>query len=376
MKLTFADRPNIDELNFKRLLLLCNELSFVDRPSIHLTDNYGTVGMSSGINNLIKDFAGSPIKLIVDCPSNTNFNSEFYKKYFEKDLENPEFLETVLQGIKKHWIYNWHFDPKDNRSSIEFQDFKNWINNNQEFIRKTDLLSINKPEQLFQITNKEEALFAFKIIAAEQSLRVTSVIHICNKYESNPTCINPFLNKLISLRLSNNIYSGKTLKSRQLGLKLMDCTIPDEALMQIPWQDILEFRGQTKDYFDAWTVEINRLEAILFKDNFSISDQDVINLYDSDINPRLWELKNEIRRIRDDRYKNILKTIKNTVLSSIAIGTLSSLSITGAIACFIGTNLKTPELTDDIIDAGFKIKDKQLSNGLTYLLKVQEFIDN
>jgi hypothetical protein len=98
----------------------------------------------------------------------------------------------------------------------------------------------------------------------------------------------------------------------------------------------------------------------------------VLRLFDTEINPRLRELKNEIRRIRDERYANILKTIKNTVISGLAFGSLSSLSITGAIASFIGANFKTPKFTDDTIDANLKLKDKKLTEGLTYLLKLQE----
>ena len=375
MKLTFADSPDIDELNFKRLVLISNELAFVDRPSIQFADNFGTVGVPSGIRNLIKTFDGSPIKLIVDEPPNSVFNSEFYRKYFEKDLQNPQFLDTIFEGIDKGWIHDWHFVQEERSSTGEFQNYRQWLIDNQQEIKKTNLANIDRPKEISPITDKHQALFCFKIISAEQSLRVTSVLHICNKYESNPTSISPFLNKLISLRLSNDVYSGKTTKSRQLGLKIMDCIIPDEALIQIPWQDILDFRAQTKDYYDAWTIEVNKLEATLFKDNFSITDRDVLNLFDAEINPRLRELKNEIRRIKDERFQNILKTLKNTFLSSIALGTLSHLSVTGAIASFIGANLKTPKLTDDIIDASFKIKDRQLSNGLTYLLKVRELAD-
>src|SRR5690349_9919983 len=127
MKLTFSDAPIIDELTFKRLLLLANELAFVDRPSIHLADNYGTVGMPSGMRGLIKDFEDSPIKLIVDEPPNSTFNSEFYRKYFEKDLLNPDFLNTIFEGIEKFWIYDHHFDPKQKNTSGEFQDFRAWI---------------------------------------------------------------------------------------------------------------------------------------------------------------------------------------------------------------------------------------------------------
>lgn len=372
MKLTFSDSPGIDELTFKRLLLLSSELTFVDRPSIQLADNYGTVGMPSGVKSLVKDFEGSPVKLIVDEPPNSTFNSDFYRKYFEKDLQNPEYLETIFDGIQNHWIYDHHFDPKQSKTSGEFQDYRKWLLQNKEEIINTDIFNVPRPEQVFQVTTKEEALFAFKILAAEQSLRVSSVTHICTKYESNPTTINPYLNKLISLRLSSDIYSSRPIKSRQLGLKLMDCIIPDEALFQIHWQDLLIFREQTKDYFDNWTVEVNKLETSLFGNDFSLTDQDVIRLFDTEINPRLRELKNEIRRIRDERYANILKTIKNTVISGLAFGSLSSLSITGAIASFIGANLKTPKLTDDIIDANLKLKDKKLTDGLTYLLKLQE----
>ena len=372
MKLTFSDSPEIDELTFKRLLLLSSELTFVDRPSIQLADNYGTVGMPSGVKSLVKDFEGSPVKLIVDEPPNSTFNSDFYRKYFEKDLQNPEFLETIFDGLQNYWIYDHHFDPKQSKTSGEFQDYRNWLLQNKEQIINSDIFNVPRPEQVFQVTTKEEALFAFKIIAAEQSLRVSSVTHICTKYESNPTTINPYLNKLISLRLSSNVYSSKPIKSRQLGLKLMDCIIPDEALFQIHWQDLLIFREQTKDYFDNWTVEVNKLETSLFGNDLSITDQDIIRLFDTDINPRLRELKNEIRRIKDERYSNILKTIKNTVISGLAFGSLSSLSITGAIASFIGANLKTPKFTDDIIDANLKLKDKKLTDGLTYLLKLQE----
>ncbi|WP_312696009.1 hypothetical protein [Sphingobacterium mizutaii] len=373
MKLTFSDSPTIDELTFKRLLLLSTELIFVDRPSIQLADNFGTVGMPSGVANLVKEFEGSPVKLVVDEPPNSTFNSDFYRKYFEKDLKNSEFLNTIFDGIDEYWIYSHHFDPKQRRTSGEFQDYRNWILQNKELIKHTDIFNTPRPEQVFQITTLEEALFAFKILAAEESLRVTSVTHICNKYESNPASVNPYLNKLISLRLSDEIYSGRLVRSRQLGLKLIDCIIPDEALLQIPWQDLLIFREKTKDYFDNWVVEVNKLEASLFSND--LTDQEVINLFDTEVNPRLRELKNEIRRIRDERYANILKTIKNTIISGLAFGSLSSLSITGAIASFIGANLKTPKLTDDIIDANLKLKDKKLSNGLTYLLKLQELVD-
>ena len=61
MKLTFADSPGINELNFKRLLLLSNELAFFDWPSINLAGSFGSVGQKSPLANFIKDLKARPL---------------------------------------------------------------------------------------------------------------------------------------------------------------------------------------------------------------------------------------------------------------------------------------------------------------------------
>jgi hypothetical protein len=372
MKLTFADSPGISEHDLKKLLLVSNELAFFDWPSINLAGTFGSVGVKSPLGHFRKEFDGSPVKLIVDEPPNSNFNSVFYHKYFEKDLESIEFKATILKGIEKGLIHDHRFTDEQNLNRGEFQDYKSWVLNNKSEILNTNLYDLEIPEGGFEITNKHQALFAFRLMASSKSMAVTSTLFICNKYNSSPVSVNPILNELISLRITDEIYNGAETKSRQLGLKLMDCLIPDEALTQIPWQDILVFREKTKEYFEAWDIELKKIEATLFRESPSLTDSDILNLVDSDLNPRLFELKREIEKIKEDRYKNILKAVKNVILSGISLGTLSGLSITGAILSFLGANIKTPQITDEIIDAHFSIKDRQRSNGLTYLLKIQE----
>ena len=372
MKFTFADSPSIDELTFKKLMLTSSEIVMVGRPSISLATNYGTVGVPSGLGGLAKQFEGSPINLKTDEPPGSTFNSEYYKEYFKKDLQGKEFLNIILEGIKYNWIYDSHFKDEESRCLGEFKNYKRWILDNKDELLNTDLAQLDTPEgEAFRISTKEEALFAFKIIAAEESLRVTSVLYICNKYNNDPISINPYLDRLINLRISNEGYVGKTPSSRSLGFKVMDCFISDDALQHIHWTDILSFRERTKPYFEAWEIEINKLESQLFEQR-GLSSTEIQRLFDSNINPRLWELETEIRQIRDEQFKNILKTVKNSVFSLISLGTLSSLSIPGAIAAFFGLNLKTPHFTDEIIENQFKLKYKKLSNGLTYLLELKK----
>src|SRR5687768_8559326 len=139
MKLTFADSPGISDLNFKRLLLLSDELAFFDWPSINLAGNYGSVGQKSPLTNFIKDFEGSPIKLIVDEPPNSVFNSEFYLKYFEKDLQSKEFIGAILKGIEKGWIDDPHFVRNQKLNSAEFKDYKAWVLSHKNEILNTNL---------------------------------------------------------------------------------------------------------------------------------------------------------------------------------------------------------------------------------------------
>jgi len=372
MKLIFADSPTIDELTFKKLLLTASDLVFVDRPSISLSKDFGTVGVPSNIRSVVKKFEGSPIKLTVDEPPNSNFNSNYYREYFSKDLKEKDFLNTIIDGIKDDWIYDNHFNNERKLCQGEFENYKNWILKNRDELINTNLIEFETPEgEPFRIANKEEALFAFKIIAAEQSLRVTSILHMCNKYNHSPISINPYLDRLINLRMSNENYVGKIPPSRSLGFKIMDCMISDDALYHIHWLDILGFRERTKDYYEAWEIETNKIQAQINED---ITEDIIRRLVDSDINPRIKELELEIQKIRDDQFKNTLKTVKNTVISFISLGTLSSLSIPGAIAAFFGINLKTPQFTDDIIESHFNLKQKRLSHGLTYLLETKKLI--
>lgn len=375
MKLVFSDSPNIDALTFKRLLLLGDEISFVERPSIQFIKDLGTVGVPSGIRELLPQFEHSPVKLRVEEPPNTVFNSGFYQQYFRTDIANPDFISTVIDGIRNRWFYSHFFSTENNRAAAEFKDFHSWILDNQTEISQTDLNSVDLTGFRFEIKNKDNAYQAVKMILSEESLRVTSVTHISNKIASNPTSINPFLDKLINLRLSSELYTGKNHNSKTLGIRLFQSMIPDEALLKIPVEEILGFREDTKKYYESWTIEISRLEAQLAKEGFALSDKDIQNIIDTEINPKLFELKNEIRRVRDKKFADILKVVKNNVIAVIAGGTLSAINLPAAILGFITTNLKTPQLTDDIIDNHFKLKDIKDSNGLTYLLKINEIME-
>ncbi len=374
MDFVYADSHSIDRLTFRRLLILANSVAFVNKPSISLEENYFTVGVRSNVTDIVPLFEGTTIKISVETPPDSNFNSNFYKKYFERDLQNQEFVRTVLEGVVNDFIHDVRFKENPEIKN-DFSDFKKWIIQNKDELQNIDYNSIQPIGETFEITNKNEAIFSFKMLLSEQSMQCTSVLTVCNNTSSSPLVQNPYLNRLLSQRINNNIYTGKKSISRILGIKLIEGLIPDAALAKLSIEELLSFRRDTKGYYDAWMSEVRKLEANLINEKFGFNNIEIQLYIDSTIEPELLKLKKEIKKIRDDRFKDVMKVIKNTSISLITGGTLSTIGLPAAVIGFIMGHLKTPQLTDEIIDANIKLKQtKQMSN-YTYLLKVQELIE-
>lgn len=374
MKLIYADDPDVDEFTFKRLMLLGNELTFVERPSIQLAENFGTVGATPNVAGLLTQFEGSAIGLHVGKPPTTVFSSEFYNKYFEIDLRNPSFIKTVLDALASNQTWHWYFDPRETQAQGEYEDMTTWIAKRRAELDAFDFNSITRPEHIGRITSDDEARFAIRTLLAEASMRTTAVLSVAQDSGATPICGRPYLNQLLLTRLSDAAYTGTPIRSRQLCLRLFESLVPDEALTHLTISDLLLFRERTKAYYEAWSIQVTKLEAELAQSNVDLTDSAIQNLIDSQIAPSILEVKKEIRKIRDEVLASGMKLVKNVGVSIVAAGALFEANPTMAIGAFIAAHLKSGAVTDDLIDAAFKIKNVKKSSGLTYLMKVNQLI--
>jgi hypothetical protein len=99
MNLIFSDSSNIDGITLKKLMLVGNNISFIDRPSILLAKNVGTVGVHSNIKGFEEQLSNEVVKIKTITPPSSAFNSNFYKKYFQIDQNNVEFKKVVISAI-------------------------------------------------------------------------------------------------------------------------------------------------------------------------------------------------------------------------------------------------------------------------------------
>jgi len=374
MKLIYADSPEVDEFTFKRLMLLGSDLTFVERPSIQLAENFGTVGVPTNVTGLMPQFEGSAISLRIGKPPTSVFASDFYNKYFEIDLRNPAFIKIVLDALATNQTWHWYFDPKETQAEGEYFDMVAWIANRRPVLEAFDFNTITRPDNVGCITSDHEARFAVRTLLAEASMRTTAVMNVSQESGGTPISGRPYLNQLLVARLSDASYTGIPVRTRQLGLRLFESLVPDEALLHLTITDLLLFRERTKSYYEAWAVEVAKLEADLAGATVDLTDTAIQNLIDSRITPSVLEVKNEIRNIRDEVLASAMKLVKNLGVSIVAAGSLYEANPTMAIGAFIASHLKSGAVTDDLIDAAFKIKNVRKSSGLTYLMKVNQLI--
>ena len=95
MKLLYSGQTQCDAATLKRLLILADEICFMDRPSIVFGD-FATVGRPSHFRRV--DSSGSPVAISVHSPP-SGPNLAIYTDYAKADLASPVFLRTVLEGF-------------------------------------------------------------------------------------------------------------------------------------------------------------------------------------------------------------------------------------------------------------------------------------
>ena len=95
MKVLFSGDTFCDLATFKRLVLIADEIGFMDRPSITFKE-WGTIGRDSEIRSY--QTSGLPILLSAHSPPSGPV-TELYSRYIEADLKNRDFIKMFLEGL-------------------------------------------------------------------------------------------------------------------------------------------------------------------------------------------------------------------------------------------------------------------------------------
>jgi len=364
MKLLYSGSTFCDEPVLKRLLVVAEEIQFMDRPSVTF-QNWGTIGHDSFARRI--DYSGSPVPIGTIAPPSGPCEW-LYRPYIEADINNPEFVSVVLEGFKS----------SDNFASkfIQFEANYGRVKGKEvvQALRADNNLLVGNLDieidvtNMFDVSSHDRRRNTFKIVLIEASINITSTIIVAEETGTIPVSEDPYVAELIALRASNSAYVGGTSRiSPYIGLEVVKGVIPDELLNQLSIQEIMKYREKARDSYTAWTTEINRIAASISNIDGNITQDEIARVIAYDLMPKIVEYKNEMCAIRDDLFSNIVKKIVVWEVPSLSLAYLANLGFAEAIMLFASA---LAPVVPSVVDYYKKKRNLERRNAMTFLIKL------
>ena len=107
--LYFGSTKICPENTLRRLMVLANEVCFLDRPSVMPIGQWGTIGH----DNPMRQFAtgSETIKFSTFKPPAGSEAGSIYEYYANADVLNPDFVRIFLNGIRESEAFAEAVDP-------------------------------------------------------------------------------------------------------------------------------------------------------------------------------------------------------------------------------------------------------------------------
>jgi len=364
MKLLYSGSTFCDEPVLKRLLVVAEEIQFMDRPSVTFR-NWGTIGHDSFARRI--DYSGSPVPIGAIAPP-SGPGECLYSPYIEADINNPEFASVVLEGFKSSDDFASKFIQFE--ANYERGKGKEIVQalraDNNLLVGNLDI-EIDGPN-MFDVSSHDRRQNTFKIILIEASINITSTVIVAEETGTIPVSEDPYVAKLIALRASNSAYVGGTSKiAPYIGLDVAKAVIPDELLNQLPIPEILKYREKARDSYTAWATEINRVAASISNIDGNATQDEIARVIAADLMPKIVEYKNEMCAIRDDLFSNLVKKIVVWEVPSLSLAYLANLGFAGAIMLFASA---LAPAVPYVVDYFKNNRNLERRNAMAFLIKL------
>jgi len=330
-----------------RLLVLGDELVFLDRPSVTF-GNWGTVGSSSYIRGI--SFGESPpVKVSVAEPPSGPARG-LYESYVQADIANPAFIRAFLDGLKGDDIFAERFLPRNANygGGRNGEDVRRLLAADQSLYDATLDLAQGDPSLMYKPETAEGRKAVAKTLIVDASIQVTSALLMADDLEALPIADDVTYPRLLALRASSSNYIGGThFLAPRLGLEFARTIIPDEALKKLDFQGIFEYRRKSKGVYDAWNIELNKIAAKLSESDLESPDETIRNLVATELMPKVKEYESELESIRDKLFGDLIKGIATWEFPTISIAYFANLGFAGAVAAFAAAVKGTvPQVVD------------------------------
>lgn len=354
----------------QRLILLADEIGFMDRPSV-IVGNFGTIGRDSEFREFRLE--NSPIAFSVHAQPEGR-SDVLYLRYIEADLRDVNFIRIVLDGLKADVTFQGRL--------LQLEANYGWGSGQQvldELLKDAGLYAGDYGETtettLLYVpdtaTGRRQTL---RVLLIEASIQVTNALITAESTQLIPVSDDPFFCQLIALRSSEANYVFQPAHRASLfGLAIMKSTLPDEVLSRLTIGDLFNYRASAKDAYALWSLEVEQLAQKLLDIPANRVAAEAAKLVVTDVRPRMLELRLEMASARDKLFGDLIKTVGKWELPTISLAYLASLNLPSAMAAFAGALVPTvPALVDYFLQRRNLVR----RNSMAYLVGVSKILDD
>jgi hypothetical protein len=374
MELLYCGSPLCPEATFKRLLMVADGVSFMDRPSVTF-GKWGTIGSDSPARQFIQVMASTPVPLSVYKPPSGPV-SDLYRRYIEADLADGEFRRIFLAGLAGDPLFAEKFIQMDAQYG---SPRGNYMLSGREVVRAllADEALLHAPisveeihENMYAVRDDLGRRATLALELTEASIQVTNAMLLSAQTGLLPVTDDPFLSELLALRTTQPYVKGVPARAPILGLAVAQAVITDEALQRLTIKDIVDYRTSAKDAYAAWSIELNRLAATIDDIPGGDVEKRIARLITTEVAPKLREYRNEMKSASDklfgDLVKNAAKWGVPAVMPTLSLAYFLNMSLEAAAVAF-ATNAVLPAVPAvvDYLQATARVKRK---NAMSYLI--------
>lgn len=354
----------------QRLVLLADEIAFMDRPSVTV-ENFGTVGRESEFRQFrIED---APVAFSVHVPPDGD-KRDLYLRYIDADLKDANFIRIVLNGLKSDITFQ--------RRLVQLEANYGWGTGRQvldELVKDPTLYdgeygSPTEPKLLYVPDTMAGRRQTLGTLLIEASIQVTNALIVAESARLDPVSDDPYFCHLISLRASDVKHVSQPASAASLlGLAITKSVLPDEVLSHLKLKDLFEYRASAKDAYGAWSLEVEQLAQKLLDIPPDRLGAEAAKLIVTDVRPRMLELRLEMATARDKLFGDLIKTVSKWEVPTISLAYLASLSLPTALAAFAGA---LAPAVPAVVDYYAQRRNLVRRNSMAYLVGVSKVLED
>ncbi|MGA2478523.1 MAG: hypothetical protein ABSG63_07210 [Spirochaetia bacterium] len=372
MKLLYCGSIACDEETFKRLILIADEIGFMDRPSHAFNKasdrSWGWVGVQTPMRHYTK--GAYPISFSAYAPP-AGPVSQLYMDYLQADIANPEFRSTVFEGFRTDPKFASKFLPPNQiHKSGTGEDIRRAIIGDPKIVN-AQFRSPFDLDPSYRIGSPQECAETFEFLLVNISLELTDSILVSSHSGLLPVSDDPTLCRLIMLRSGSRAYIENVPRtSPLLGLAVARSVVPDKILKDISIEQLFEYRDSAKDAYQGWSVEIDRLAALIADMSPEEVERELPRVISTEVRPRVYEFQSQMESARDKLFGSLVKRLLAVDTPTLFLTQIVGLGLPLGILTFLATIGATavPALVT-YLQKGREIKR---TNSMAYLIGASE----